>query len=92
MERYRQFATHVQRGVFDSTRRMVRAQEEVLDALEGYQSTLTAEGRWPWDAAKASFGLVKQIAGIEADLALEWSDAFERAAQQSARKSTKSAA
>jgi hypothetical protein len=92
MDRYRQFATHVQGGVFDSARRMVKAQEEALDAVEGYQHTLTTEARWPWDGVKAGYDLVKQLAGIQADLALEWSGAFERAAQQSARKTAKSAA
>lgn len=92
MDRYRQFATQVQGGAFDSARRLVRAQEDVLGAVEAYQNSLITEARWPWDAAKAGLVLVRQVAGIQADLAMQWSGAFERVAQQSTAKATKAAA
>lgn len=92
MDRYRQLATNVQGGLFDSARRLIKAEEEVLGAFEAYQSVVTSEARWPWDAVKPGYDLVKQVAAIQAELAVEWSGAYERAAQQTARKATKAAA
>lgn len=91
MAAIKEIATQAQSGAFDTARRLVKTQEDVLGAFEDYQGSVLKDIRTPWAAVKANYGLVKQLASIQSDLALEWAAGFARMAQQSVRKATKPA-
>ncbi len=72
MAAIKEIATQAQSGAFDTARRLVKTQEDVLGAFEDYQGSVLKDIRTPWAAVKANYGLVKQLASIQSDLALEW--------------------
>ncbi len=92
MAAIKEITTQAQSGAFDTARRLVKTQEDVLGAFEDYQGKVLNDVRTPWAAVKANYALVKQLASIQSDLALEWTAGFARTAQQSVRKATKPAA
>jgi len=92
MAKYSEIAANVRGGTFDTARRLVKVEEDLLDAFEDYQGTLANEVRTPWAGVKTTYSYAKQLLGIQSDLALEWSHSFARSAQQNARKAAKATA
>jgi hypothetical protein len=90
--KYSEIAGNVRAGAFDTGRRLVRVEEELLDAFEDYQGTVAKEVATPWAAMKTTYSFAKQLIGLQGDLALEWSNSFARSAQQNARKVSKATA
>jgi hypothetical protein len=88
MAKYQELADQSRAGAFDAARRMIKVQEDVLGAVESYQNKVAAEVRTPWSLVKANYDLAKQVADIQTEAALDWTSAFGRSAQQSARKAT----
>lgn len=91
MAGYKEIGANVRGGSFDSARRLIKAQEEVLGAFELYQGQVVDEVRTPWAAAKATYGFGKQLAGIQSELLQEWATAFAHSSKQTVRKATKAA-
>jgi hypothetical protein len=92
MAKYSEIAANVRAGAFDTGRRLVKVEEELLDSFEDYQGTVAKEVAAPWAAMKTTYSFAKQLIGLQGDLALEWSNSFARSAQQNARKASKATA
>lgn len=91
MARYQEIGANVRGASFDTARRLVKAQEDVLGALEQYQDAVADEVRTPWAGVKITYDFAKQLLGIQSELALEWTNAFAHYAKQSVKKANKSA-
>lgn len=89
MDTYEEISARVRGGAFDTARRLVKAQEDVLGAFEAYQATVAKEARSPWAAAKVNSTLWKQLADIQTDLAEDLASVFARNARPDSPRGNK---
>jgi hypothetical protein len=88
MDTYEEITARVRGGAFDTARRLVQAQGDMLGALEEYQAAVAKEVRTPWAAAKVNSAFWKQLADIQTDLTQDLTSAFARADKRSRRPPT----
>jgi hypothetical protein len=92
MDTYEEITATVRGRAFETARRLVKAQEEMLGALESYQATVANEARTPWAAAKVNTSFWKQLADIQTDVAQDLTSTLARNAQSGSPRGNKSAA
>jgi glycerol kinase len=92
MDTYEEITARVRGGASDTARRLMKAQEDMLGALEEYQATVAKEARTPWAAAKVNTGFWKQLADIQTDLAQDLTSGFARPSQPGSTRTNKSGA
>jgi hypothetical protein len=92
MDTYEELTARLRSGVFDTARRLVKAQDEMLGAFEEYQATAAKEARTPWAAVKVNSTFWKQLVDIQTDLAQDLTSAYARNSQPTGARANKSAA
>jgi hypothetical protein len=90
MDTYEEISATVRGRAFEAARRLVKAQEEMLGALESYQATVANEARTPWAAAKLNTSLWKQLADIQTDVAQDFTSTLARNTQSGSPRGNKS--